>query len=251
MSNNELLIFIPTYNENENIEQILYKILDLDLSADILFIDDNSPDGTGKKLDQLAIKYSNISVIHRKKKMGIGSAHFDAINFAYNNCFKKLITMDCDFSHSPEYILDFLANSDGADIVVGSRFLQDNSLAEWNMLRKSLTHLGHIATRRFLKMPYDATGFFRLYRLDNISRNFLYKSHSKSYSFSFESLFILHVNNYRIVEIPINLPSRVYGHSKMRIYDAIYSLVLLFKLYFLSKLSLGYFELSESILQEN
>ena len=96
---NELLILIPTYNEIENVEEILSQILGLELPADILFIDDNSPDGTGDKLEQLAEKYSNISVSHRKGKLGIGSAHEDGINFAYNHSCRLLLTMDCDFSH--------------------------------------------------------------------------------------------------------------------------------------------------------
>ena len=248
---NKLLIFIPTYNEKENVELILNQILGLELKADILFIDDNSPDGTGDKLEQLAEEHPNISVRHRKGKLGIGSAHIDGINFAYDHRYRLLLTMDCDFSHSPEYISDFIAISDQADIVVGSRFIQKQSLKEWNVLRKSLTHLGHIATRIFLKMPFDATGFFRLYRLDKISRYFLDSIHSKSYSFSFESLFALHINNYRIVEIPIHLPSRVYGHSKMRIKDAINSLRHLLRIYLTTKFNNRLFVINEPIIPDH
>ena len=119
---NELLILIPTYNEIENVEEILSQILGLELPVDILFIDDNSPDGTGDKLEQLAEKYSNISVSHRKGKLGIGSAHVEGINFAYNHSYRLLLTMDCDFSHSPSEIKDFIKLAEQADIVIGSRF---------------------------------------------------------------------------------------------------------------------------------
>ena len=245
---NELLILIPTYNEIGNVEEILTQILGLELPADILFIDDNSPDGTGDKLEQLAEKYSNISVSHRKGKLGIGSAHVDGINFAYNHSYRLLLTMDCDFSHSPSEIKDFIKLAEQADIVIGSRFIKKGSLKEWNFLRWSLTHIGHIATRLLLNMPYDASGAFRLYRLDKISRYFLDNIHSRGYSFFYESLYVLHLNEYRIVEIPIILPARVYGHSKMRIKDAIQSLLQLFKIYFITKLNYGNFVITEPII---
>ena len=245
---NELLILIPTYNEIENVEEILSQILGLELPADILFIDDNSPDGTGDKLEQLAEKYSNISVSHRKGKLGIGSAHEDGINFAYNHSYRLLLTMDCDFSHSPSEIKDFIKLAEQADIVIGSRFINKGSLKEWNFLRWSLTHIGHIATRLLLNMPYDASGAFRLYRLDKISRYFLDNIHSRGYSFFYESLYVLHLNEYRIVEIPIILPARVYGHSKMRVKDAIQSLLQLLKIYFITKLNYGNFVITEPII---
>jgi dolichol-phosphate mannosyltransferase len=242
---NELLIFIPTYNEAENVEAILEQILGLSLPADILFVDDNSPDGTGQLLDQLAAKHPNVFVQHRSGKMGIGSAHAYGIKWAYGNGYRLLITMDCDFTHSPEYIRSFLAKADSADIVVGSRYLQDKGLSTWNMYRKLLTRLGHVATGFFLRMPYDATGAFRLYRLDKVSRYFLDAVHSRGYSFFFESLYVLHLNGYCIAEIPTHLPARVYGHSKMRWSDAIHSLSHLVHTYFTTLLNRERFEIAE------
>ena len=228
---NELLIFIPTYNERENVEGILRQILDLGLQADILFVDDNSPDGTGELLDKLAEATPHVIALHRPGKMGIGSAHVYGINWAYGQGYRKLITMDCDFTHSPEYIREFLANPDHADIVVGSRYLQEKSLSTWNPFRKLLTKVGHLLTTFFLKMPYDATGAFRLYHLDRIPRSFLDSIHSQSYSFFFESLYILHLNNFRIAEVATDLPARVYGHSKMRLRDAWHSVMHLVHIY--------------------
>lgn len=248
---NELLILIPTYNEIKNVEGILLEILGLELPADILFIDDNSPDGTGDKLERLAIKYSNIKILHRKGKLGIGSAHMDGINFAYDHSYKLLITMDCDFSHSPKEIKNFIKTAEKFDIVVGSRFLKKESLKEWNFLRLFLTHIGHIATRLILKMPYDSTGAFRLYRIDNISRYFLKIIRSKGYSFFYESLYVLYCNNYRIKEIPIILPARVYGQSKMRLKDALQSLLRLIKIFFAGKLNSRKFVITEPFIAEN
>lgn len=221
---NQLLIFIPTYNERDNVVGILRQILELKLSADILFIDDNSPDGTGKILDELALKHPNVRVIHRAGKLGIGTAHKEAIAWAYDKGYTQLVTMDCDFTHSPEYIPKFIELGESADIVVGSRYLQKGSLSTWNLKRRLLTHSGYAATSLLLNMPYDATGSFRLYRLDKISKQFISLIKSTGYSFFFESLFILNQNKLRISQIATNLPARTYGNSKMRISDAINSL---------------------------
>ncbi len=242
---NELLIFIPTYNERENVEGILRQLLALKLPADILFVDDNSPDGTGDVLDSLAERNANVSVQHREGKLGIGSAHVHGIRYAYERSYRLLLTMDCDFTHSPEYIRDFLANAETADIVVGSRYLQDKSLSSWNAYRRSLTRLGHVATKLFLGMPYDATGAFRLYRLDRISKYFIDCVHSRGYSFFFESLYVLHLNGYHIAEIPTQLPARVYGHSKMKWSDALHSLSHLVHTYFTTMLNRERFEIAE------
>jgi dolichol-phosphate mannosyltransferase len=227
----DTLIFIPTYNEHENVENIAGQILDLNLNLDILFMDDNSPDGTGDILNQLSEKYKNISVVHRTGKLGIGSAHIEGINLAYDKAYKNLITMDCDFTHSPEYIKQFLDNSKKYDIVIGSRYLQENSLNGWNAFRKILTKIGHFLTSIFLEIPFDATAAYRLYRLDKISKDFINLIDSRSYSFFFESLFILYNNNYSIKEISTVLPARVYGHSKMQIKDALHSVLFLVHIY--------------------
>lgn len=248
---NELLIFIPTYNERENVELILSQILALGLPADILFVDDNSPDGTGQLLDSIAASHSNVFVQHRAAKLGIGSAHAYGINWTYDQGYRLLITMDCDFTHSPEYIRDFLDKADEADIVVGSRYMQDDSLSTWNVYRRTLTRLGHIATGIFLRMPFDATGAFRLYRLDRISRYFLDAVHSRGYSFLFESLYVLYLNGYRIVQIPTHLPARVYGHSKMRMRDAIHSLSHLVHTYFTTLVNRERFEIAEPFRPES
>ncbi|MCG3773113.1 MAG: Polyprenol monophosphomannose synthase [Nitrosomonadaceae bacterium] len=243
--NNELLIFIPTYNERENVEQILSQILALGLPADILFVDDNSPDGTGRLLDSIAASHGNVFVLHRTGKLGIGSAHSCGINWAYDQGYRLLLTMDCDLTHSPEYIRDFLGKSEAVDVVVGSRYMQEESLSTWNMYRRTLTRLGHIATGFFLRMPFDATGAFRLYRLDRVSRYFLDSVHSRGYSFFFESLYVLYLNGYCIAEIPIQLPTRVYGHSKMRMSDALHSLSHLVHTYFTTRFNRERFEIAE------
>ena len=231
MTQSKTLIFIPTYNEVENVGRIFLEIKSSNLDADILFLDDNSPDGTGDVIDKLVQQNKNTFVIHRSGKLGIGSAHQAGIAWAYDKNYEVLITMDCDFTHSPSYIFNFIQRSDKANIVIGSRYLKKHSLASWNLFRKTLTHFGHFLTVILLEMPYDASGAFRLYNLKNIDRKLFQLVKSPGYSFFFESLFILNYNKIQIAEIPIELPSRTYGTSKMTWKDAWSSLSFLWNLY--------------------
>lgn len=244
---NKILIFIPTYNEHGNVEGILHKLLDLRLPTDILFLDDNSPDGTGVVLDALARKHTNVEVIHRDGKLGIGSAHIQGINWAFDHGYEILITMDCDFTHSPENIGDFIANSKNVDVVVGSRFLQEKSLTTWTLYRKLQSNLAHLLTVRLLKMPYDATGAFRLYRLDRLPRNFLEPVYAHGYAFFWESLYVLHINNFTIREIPIALPARISGDSKMRLKDVLLGVLHLVRIYITTLINREQLELSEPL----
>ena len=209
------LVMVPTYNERENAPLMVEAIRSLDLDVDVLFVDDDSPDGTGPLLDALCVGYDRLRVIHRIGKRGIGGAHLEGIAAGYDGGYQRLVTLDCDFSHSPEDIPAFLEAADSADVVVGSRWTTLDSLPGWNVFRRMMTGMGHFLTRAVLGMPYDATGAFRAYRLDHVPRALFPLVQSRSYSFFFESLFILHQNGFRIEEIPIVLPARTYGHSKM------------------------------------
>lgn len=217
---NPILVATPTYNERENIKKLYERISNLNLPLDILFIDDNSPDGTGDVLNQ--INKPNVFVIHRPGKLGIGSAHKDAIAWAYSHGYTRLITMDSDFLHRPEDIPAMIEQSKNSDIVVASRFIRNDSLQEWSLWRKFLTTSGHVATRLLLGIPYDITGAFRLYKLDRIPKELFEKVVSRGYSFFPESLNIMHRNGIRISEIPVILPQRTYGDSKLKFGDMIH-----------------------------
>ena len=225
MGNRKILVMVPTYNERENVQKMCQDLSTVDIPADILFIDDNSPDGTGDVLDGLVKKNPRVLVIHRPGKLGIGSAHKDGIAWGYSQGYTHLVTMDCDFTHSPENIPDLLQYADEYDVVVGSRHMREDSLSGWNQWRKFITRTGHVLTTVLLKMPYDATGAFRLYRLDHIPPELFRSVSSNGYSFFIESLAILNLNRFRIKEIPIALPPRTYGHSKLRFSDMIQWLV--------------------------
>ena len=230
---NNLLIFIPTYNEAENVK-IIYSLLKqtkLPESFDILFLDDNSPDKTGKILDEIVKNDNSVFVIHRKEKSGIGSAHKAGIAWAYSKGYKSLITMDCDLTHSPEYLADFYEAGKKSPIVIGSRYMEKESLSTWNLYRKSLTNLAHFLTKNFLGLPYDASGAFRFFNLEKINPKLFELTESNGYSFFFESLLIFHLNKVKIKEVPIKLPKRTYGSSKMSFKDIYMGVSFLFKMY--------------------
>ena len=225
------LLMVPTYNERENVEVLYRQIKALGIDLDILFVDDNSPDGTGAILDRLAASDPRLRVLHRAGKEGVGSAHIAGIRQAYADGYEFLLTMDADLTHSPSLIPSFLAHAEDADLVVGSRFLDRQSLADWNPIRRFLTWLGHLLTRRLLGVPYDATGALRLYRLDRIPAESFDAIRARGYDFFFESMFVLWKRGIAVVELPIPLPKRTYGHSKMSARDIVGSVSKLVKLW--------------------
>ncbi len=227
---NDVLVFVPTYNERENIEPLYKRIVKTASNLDILFLDDNSPDGTGDIMDGIAKLNPQVKVIHRTGKLGIGSAHREGILWAMAKGYKTLVTMDADFTHSPEVIPQLLERAENNEVVIASRYLEENGIKSWNIFRKFLTCTAHILTTVLLGLKYDTTGAFRVYRLDRISKNYLDKVRSNGYSFFFESIYVLHNMQYRIDEIPVILPTRTYGSSKMSYREMFRSLKLLFTL---------------------
>jgi dolichol-phosphate mannosyltransferase len=235
------LIFIPTYNERENVGPMCEQIFALGLDADLLFMDDGSPDGTGQLLDTLAAEHSRMRVVHRAGKAGIGSAHKAGIKLAYDEGYERLVTLDCDFTHRPEMIGQFLERCDTADAVVGSRYLETGSLPGWSALRKSLTTLGHVLTKNMLGISQDATGAFRAYNLTKISRELFDLVQSNGYAFFFESMLVLQRNGLAIAEIPIMLPARTYGSSKMTVDEVRRSVATLLTLFIQDQTNPGRF----------
>ena len=226
----KILVFIPTYNECQNVERIYKEIEDLDIDCHVLFIDDNSPDGTGVILDKMAKINKNLVIQHRSGKEGIGSAHLCGISYAYEHGYDLLITMDADFTHNPVDIPKLLTAIKVHDVVVGSRFVEKNSLPGWSFSRLMLTHFGHFLTRYLLGIQQDASGAFRVYNLQNIPQDIFKKINSKSYSFFFESLLLLKMNGCLLNQIPITLFARTYGHSKLNFKEALQSGIFLIKL---------------------
>ncbi len=230
MNSPKMLVFIPTYNERENVEKICTGINDLNLGCDILFIDDNSPDGTGQVLDELAKKYPHVTVKHRQGKQGIGSAHQAGIAHAYQHNYDFLLTMDSDFSHNPADLPKLIAARGNFDVTIGSRYIEANSLPGWSLFRRCMTYFGHFLTHYLLGIKQDASNALRIYNLKKISFETFQLVNSISYSFFFESLFILKNTGHTLGEVPIVLPARTYGHSKLNFREAFRSGMFLLKL---------------------
>jgi dolichol-phosphate mannosyltransferase len=225
------LVFVPTYNECDNAPRMCEEIHKLGLDADVLFMDDNSPDGTGRLLEELKPRFPRLVVLHRSGKLGIGSAHFEAVQWAYDRGYRLMVTLDCDFTHSPADIPVFMKAAESCDVAVGSRWAREGSLPGWSVFRRCMTGVGHVLTRTVLDIPQDASGAFRAYRLDRLPRAVFHLVKSRGYPFFFESMFIFNRNGFSIREVPIVLPARTYCNSKMTISAAIRSAGYVFKLY--------------------
>ena len=228
------LIIIPTFNEGENISKLLDKIIKLKLSFEILIIDDNSIDKTREKIFFYSNKYKFIKYVLRKRKLGIGSAHKYGIKWALKNKFDLCITIDADLTHNPIYIKKMFSVLDlnNVAIINTSRFLQKDSLKSWPLIRILITKLRFLMVNLLLNTKLDSSGGFRLYNLRKIKKNHFFLSKNNSYFFLIESLYFFEKFNYIIKEIPVVLPFRLYGSSKMRIRDIFDSLLNLIKLKF-------------------
>ena len=210
----QLVIFIPTLNESGTIESLLEKINLVSPTADILVVDDNSNDGTQEILKKLQ-KALPLEVINRPGKMGIGTAHIEALNYAKNQQYKLMISMDADGAHDPKFIPAILAALDNSDLVVGSRYMQTDSLDEWSSFRKLLTHSVYLMTRISLGLRHDRSSGSRGYKISQIPEVLFSGLRSEGYDFFFESMYEMSVRKLRINEVSIVLPARTYGHSKM------------------------------------
>lgn len=211
------LIFVPTYNEADNVTTLIEGVFRLDLDVDLLVCDDASPDGTGAVVEALRARFPRLFTLHRNGKLGVGSAHLEGIRWAYAHGYARLVTMDCDGTHSTDDIPKLLGASEHVDVVTASRFARADSLPGWSLYRRTMTHLGHAVTGSLLGLEHDATGAFRVYRLDRLSRDVFALVTERGYAFFLQSLFILKENGARIVDVPTQLPARTYGHSKMSV----------------------------------
>ena len=227
----KILIIVPTYNERKNIQFLITKISNNIKNYDLLFVDDNSPDGTGEIIKKFRKKRKNIFLFERKKKLGIGSAHKYGLSWGFKNGYEKIITMDGDGTHDPKYIKKLLKKSHNSHIVVTNRFLKKDSLNDWSIIRILITNLRHLLIKNLLNFPYDASGAFRCYNTSKISIKDINLAKDNSYSFFWESLFIFYKKKFIIKEIAVNLPGRLAGTSKMKFTDIFNALFYLVKVY--------------------
>lgn len=210
------LIIFPTYNERDNISKIVHAVLPLDPRVHVLIIDDNSPDGTGDVADRLATEESKVEVMHRSRKEGLGKAYIAGFKWAIEHEFDFIFEMDADFSHSPEYIRDFLKEIQNNDLVIGSRYISGVNVINWPMSRLLLSYFANVYTRVITGMPLrDGTGGFKCFRREVLEAIDLDKVRASGYAFQIEMSMRAWKKGFRIKEIPIIFTDRVIGESKM------------------------------------
>jgi dolichol-phosphate mannosyltransferase len=210
------LIIIPTYNERENIERIVPRVLGQDPSINVLIVDDNSPDGTGQIADNMAEKDDRIFVIHRQNKSGLGTAYITGFKFALQKDYDLVFEMDCDFSHDPKYIPHFLEAIQDVDLVLGSRYISGVNVINWPMSRLLLSYYANVYSRIITGLPVrDATGGFKCFRREVLEAIDLDEVKSNGYSFQIEMSFRAWKKGFKIKEIPIVFEDRKEGQSKM------------------------------------
>ena len=209
------LIFTATYNEKENIQILIERIVNLKIDTDILVIDDNSPDQTGKLLRDLQKTMPNLKVIIREKKLGLDTAHKIAFKYSKENNYQKLITLDADLSHDPIEIPKIIDLLDTNSFVIGSRYM-DGGKCEMSFLRLILSIIGNKIIKYSLKIKSNEfTTSFRGFNLIKLTNFNLDMVNSKGYSFFMETIFILNKLGYNIYEIPIQFKNRTQGKSKI------------------------------------
>jgi dolichol-phosphate mannosyltransferase len=210
------LVVIPTYNEKDNVEKIVTTVLEVEPSLEILIVDDNSPDGTGRIADEMAQRDSRISVLHRKEKTGLGSAYIAGFKHALEREYDHIFEMDADFSHDPKYLPDFLEKIEEFDIVLGSRYIKGVNVVNWPMSRLLLSYFANVYARLVTGLPVrDATGGFKCFRRKVLQNIDLDAVQSDGYSFQIEMTFKAWKKGFQICEIPIVFVDRLAGTSKM------------------------------------
>ena len=208
---------MPTYNEKENIAEIVGAVLKLERGIEMLVIDDNSPDGTGGIVDSMAAVDPRIHVIHRPGKLGLGSAYITGFTWALANTGAKYVfEMDADFSHDPSAIPQFLEAITTNDLVIGSRYIRGISVVNWPLERLILSYAANKYTHFVTGLPIkDATGGFKCFRREVLEALPLDRIRSDGYSFQIEVNFYCWKKGFRITEIPILFVDRRVGSSKM------------------------------------
>jgi len=213
-ANRRILIAIPTYNEAGNIERLLEEVRSQRRDVEIVVIDDNSPDGTGRVVEALSQRLS-VHVAHRPEKLGVGSAHKYAMRYAIERGYSHLLMMDGDFAHNPADVGKMLARLDDADMIIGSRYVEGGGLDGWSLYRRLITYTAHWITMHVLKLPYDCTGGFRLYNVAKFKEIDYQRMRSDGYAFMIEMLYQIRRHGLSVKEVPIVAGSRHLGVSKL------------------------------------
>jgi len=211
-----VLVVVPTYDEVENLPLITRRLRTAVPTADLLVVDDNSPDGTGELADGLAAADPSVHVLHRAGKQGLGAAYLAGFAWAREHGYDVVVEMDADGSHAPEQLPRLLAALEDADLVLGSRWVAGGEVVNWPRSREVLSRGGNLWTRVALGLPLkDATGGFRAYRREVLDKMATPAVASQGYCFQVDLAWQTWRAGYRVVEVPITFVERELGTSKM------------------------------------
>jgi dolichol-phosphate mannosyltransferase len=211
------VVIIPTYNEKENARNIIYSVLGSEARADVLIVDDNSPDGTGAIAEGIANENPRVHVLRRPGKLGLGTAYRDGFKWALQRDYEYIMEMDADFSHDPAHIPKFLDAAQKADFVIGSRYLDGNvTVIDWPIKRLLLSYCANVYARVITGMKiWDVTAGFKCFHRRVLQAIDLDDVRSNGYGFQIEMNFRAHRKGFKWKEIPIVFSDRTHGTSKM------------------------------------
>ncbi len=225
------LVTVATYNEIENLPQLVDDVWQVAPQADLLVIDDNSPDGTGRWCDERAAKEPRLRCVHRAGKLGLGTATIAAMQYAIEHNYDYVLNMDADFSHHPRYIPTILAAMESADVSIGSRYCPGGGTKDWPFQRRLMSWGVNTYARCLLGLkPRDTSGAFRCYRVSLLRQLDFATIKSRGYSFQEEILWRLKRLGARMTETPILFAERERGQSKINKQEAVSALWIIFRL---------------------
>jgi len=216
MNDGKILIIIPTFNEVENLPNLIPQVLSKDENINVLVVDDNSPDGTADYVREESDKNERVHLIEREKKLGLGTAYIAGFKYALQNGYEYVFEMDADFSHDPDEIPNFLKTIKKYDLVLGSRYISGVNVINWPMRRLFLSYFANLYTRVITGLPVkDATGGFKCFRRTVLEAIDLDSVKSNGYAFQIEMTFKAWKKGFKITEMPIIFVDRTRGKSKM------------------------------------
>ncbi len=210
------IVVVPTYNEAENLPELIRRLEGLGIDLHVLVVDDNSPDGTGQVAERLAGERPWLHVMHRPGKQGLGTAYVEGFRYSLEKGFDAIGEMDADLSHDPAYLPRMLSAIEGADLVLGSRYVPDGGVRNWGMVRQAISQTGSFYARVMLGVGVrDLTGGYKLFRRRVLEDLDLDRVRSNGYSFQIEMTYRAVRRGYRVVEVPIVFEDRRVGKSKL------------------------------------
>ena len=228
MTHARILVSVATYNERENLPALISEIHKVLPEAHVLVIDDNSPDGTGRLVDERAAADSRVHVIHRSGKLGLGTAIVEGMRYAMEHGYDLFINMDADFSHHPRYLPALLEGMDKCDVMIGSRYIPGGGATGWPISRRVMSTGNNWLVRLLLRLPAkDCSGGYRCYRVPLLRRTNLENLRSRGYSFQQEVLYRCHRAGAKVGETPIVFEDRRAGTSKVNLREIVRSLSIL------------------------